>query len=155
MKLYIQQKVFSFQDQFAIKDVNGNPVYYGKGEFFSLGKRLHIYDSTGKEVCLIAQELFRFMPTYSIQISGFPQMTISKKVTFFVPHYQLSGMNWEIEGDFLAHDYQIQSAAGEVASLSKEWLSWGDAYELNVFNSADVLPALAIVLTIDAVMASN
>ena len=49
MKLYIQQKVFSFKDKFNIWDEAGNPKYYAEGEIFSLGKKLHVYDAAGNE----------------------------------------------------------------------------------------------------------
>ena len=37
-------------------------------------------------------------------------------------------------------------------TINKEWMTWGDSYELNIINPADELVALAVVLTIDCVM---
>lgn len=151
MKLYIQQKVFSFRDKFAVRDVNQNPVYYVESEFFSLGKKFHIYDTAGNEVCFIEQELFRFLPTYSVHIPGRETLTLKKEFTLFVQQYTVEELDWTVDGSFFEHEYRIHSPRGVVGELSKEWLAWGDTYELTVYEPADTLAALAVVLTIDAV----
>jgi uncharacterized protein YxjI len=40
-------------------------------------------------------------------------------------------------------------------SISKEWMTWGDSYELSISNPQDEIVALAVVLTIDCVMAAQ
>lgn len=50
MKLYIKEKVFTWGDQFTVKDERGNDKYVVEGEVFSWGKKLHVYDMTGREV---------------------------------------------------------------------------------------------------------
>ena len=42
-----------------------------------------------------------------------------------------------------------------IVSISKEWMTWGDSYELNISNPQDEIVALAVVLTIDCVMAAQ
>ena len=80
---------------------------------------------------------------------------IKKAFTFFFPKYTIEGLGWEIDGSFMAHEYEITKAGRTIVSISKEWMTWGDSYELNILNSADELVALAVVLTIDCVMESN
>lgn len=155
MNLYIQQKVFSFGDKFSVCDQSGNPVYYVEGEVFSFGKKLHIYDLNRNEVCKIEQELFQLMPAFTIRIPGRREVRMVRKFTLFVQEYRIDEKGWEIEGDFFNHEYSIKGARGEVARMSKEWLSWGDAYELTVHDPQDAVLALAAVLTIDAVNDSN
>ena len=41
---------------------------------------------------------------------------------------------------------------GEVVSLHKAWLSWGDSYELSIADRVDEKMALAVVLAIDCVL---
>ena len=50
MKLYIKEKVFSWTDRFTVRDEQGNDKYYVEGEFFSWGKKLHVYDLHDREV---------------------------------------------------------------------------------------------------------
>ena len=41
----------------------------------------------------------------------------------------------------------------EIASLHKVWLSWGDAFELNIKDGTNEIMALAVVIAIDCVQA--
>ena len=52
----------------------------------------------------------------------------------------------------MAHDYEITRNGDPIVSISKEWMTWGDSYELNISNPQDEIVALAMVLTIDCVM---
>ena len=40
-------------------------------------------------------------------------------------------------------------------TIRKEWMTWGDTYELDIANPKDEIVALAVVLTIDAVTESR
>lgn len=66
-------------------------------------------------------------------------------------------MDWEVNGNFGAHDYEISGARGTVASIHKQWFTWGDCYEICISeneNENEQL-VLAVVLAIDAVMAQS
>lgn len=152
MKLYIQQKVFSWGDKFAVRDTNGNPVYYVEGEVFTFGKKLHVYDLNRTEVCYIAQEVLHWMPQYVVHISGLAPVKIVKKFTFFSQRYEIEGSDWTVDGDFFAHNYVVNNRYGQICSLRKEWLSWGDAYELDIADPQNAVMALAVVLAVDAAM---
>ncbi|MBQ4600804.1 MAG: LURP-one-related family protein [Oscillospiraceae bacterium] len=155
MKLYIKEKVFSWGDKFTVKDELGNDKYTVAGEVFSLGKKLHIYNTAGTEVALIKQELWSWMPKFSLFCGGRQVAQIKKAFTFFLPKYTVEELGWEISGSFLEHAYQITKAERQIAAISKAWMSWGDSYELDIANPADELTALAAVLTIDCVTESD
>ena len=107
MKLYIKQKVFSWSDRFTVKDIHGEDRYYVEGELFSWGKKLHVYDMAGNEVAFIQQKVFSFLPRYFVYVNGEEIAEIVKEFTFFFPKYSIAGLGWDIEGSFMAHDYQI------------------------------------------------
>lgn len=155
MKLYIKQEVFSFGDRFYIKNEAGQDVYSVEGEVFTLGKKLHIYDMAGQEVAFIKQELFSFPTTFQVYVDGVLVVEIMKEITFFKPKYVIEGMNWVIQGEFFAHDYDILQDGVKVASISKEWMTWGDSYELDIQIPGDELAVLATALTIDCVLAQS
>lgn len=152
MKLYIKQKVFSWGDRFTVKDTSGRDRYYVEGEVFSWGKKLHVYDMNGSEVAFIKQEVFSFMPRYYVFVQGQQVAEIVKEFTFFFPKYSIQGLGWNIEGRFTAHDYQIYKSGHPIVTISKEWMTWGDSYELDIVNPQDEIIALAVVLTIDCVL---
>ena len=155
MKLYIKEKVFSWGDKFTVKDQYGNDKYIVEGEIFTWGKKLHVYDMHGREVAFIKQEIWSFMPRYYVFCNGRQVAEIKKEFTFFFPRYSIDGLGWEIEGSFMAHDYEITQGGRSIVTIRKAWMTWGDTYELDIADPADEILALAVVLTIDAATESN
>ena len=155
MKLYIRQKVFSWGDKFTVWDEHGNDKYIVEGEIFTWGKKLHIYDMAGNEAAFIKQEVWSFLPCYYVFCGDTQVAEIRKEFTFLFPRYSIEGLGWEIEGRFMAHDYEITQNGRPIVSISKEWMTWGDSYVLDILDPADEIVALAVVLTIDCVTASN
>ena len=154
MKLYIREKVFSWGDKFTVKDAMGNDRYLVQGEVFSWGKKLHVYDMRGEEVAFIKQRLWTWMPKYDVFCNDRHIAEIRREFSLF-PKYAIDGLGWEINGSFLAHDYEITQYDRTIVRIRKEWMTWGDSYELDIVNPADELVALAVVLTIDCVMESS
>ena len=155
MKLYIREKVFSIGDKFTVKDANGADKYFVQGEVFSWGKKLHVYDMHEREVAFIKQEIWTWMPKYHVYCGEKLIATIRKEFSFLFPKYSIDGLGWQIDGSMWEHDYQITKDGRQIVSISKEWMTWGDSYELDIADPADELIALAVVLTIDCVVESQ
>lgn len=155
MKLYIKQKVFAIKDRFTVWGEDGSDRYYVEGELFTFGKKLHIYDANNREAALIQQKLFRFLPCYVVSVNGVDIAEIVKEFTFFKPKYTIKGLNWSVEGDLFAHDYTVFENGNPVVRIRKEWMTWGDSYELTIADPSKELAALAVVITIDCVMAQT
>lgn len=155
MKLYMKQKVFSFRDKFYVKDEYGDDKYYIEGEIFSFGKKLHICDLAGNELALVSQKVLSFLPKFTVEIDGRTVGEIIKKVTFLKPKYIVNGLGWEVEGDFFALNYVIRDGSRDVVSISKQWMAWGDTFELDIDDNENEILALAVVLAIDAVLDST
>ena len=151
MKLYIKEKVFSWGDKFFVKDAMGEDKYVVQGEVFSLGKKLHVYDMLGREAAFIKQELMTFLPRFTVLRDGEEIAQVKKEFSFLVPRYTIEGLGWEIEGSFWEHEYRITQNGQPIVTISKEWMTWGDSYELDIADPADEIIALAMVLTIDCV----
>ena len=151
MKLYIREKVFSWGDKFTVKDALGNDKYIVEGEIFSWGKKLHVYDMAGREAAFIKQEVFSWMPRFHVFCGDRHVAEIRREFSLFFPRYSIDGLGWEINGSFMAHDYDITRGGCTIVRIRKEWMTWGDTYELDILDSADELVALAVVLTIDCV----
>ena len=151
MRLYMKEKVFSWNERFTVKDENGWDKYFVEGEFFSLGKKLHLLNVHGDEVAFIQQRLFTLMPRYTVSVAGRELAEIRKEFTFFYQRYVIDGLGWEIDGDVWAHDYVIRKNGRTIVRITKEWFTWGDSYVLDILDPADELVALAVVLTVDCV----
>ena len=128
MKLLIKQRVFSWSDTYDIYDEDGKPKYFVKAELFRLGHQLHVYDSANREIGMVKQRIFTFLPAFDIEIDGQTFGSIEKQFTFFKPKYHLDYNGWRCEGDFLSWDYDVYSGCSVVVHISKEPLHWGDTY---------------------------
>jgi len=51
-----------------VKDEDGNDRYIAEGEFFTMGKKLHVYDMQYNEVVFLSQKLMSLLPCYYVYI---------------------------------------------------------------------------------------
>lgn len=154
MKLYIKQKVFSWRNRFYIKDDTDNNKYYAEGKMFTWGRQLSVYNENKQMVAFIKQQLFTLMPRYTIEI-GSKETIIRRKFTFFIPKYSIDNSTWTMEGNFLAHEYQLIDVNKPIMNISKKWFTWGDSYELDIHDKNHELICLCIALVIDCIDASS
>lgn len=77
-----------------------NAKYFVKGEFLSLGHKLHVYNSKGEEVGLVREKLFQLLPVFEIVIHGQEMGRIQKKLTFLKPRYEIDYKNWKVQEIF-------------------------------------------------------
>ncbi|MBQ9562854.1 MAG: LURP-one-related family protein [Lachnospiraceae bacterium] len=154
MQLRIKQRVFSWADKFDIYDENDQVKYTVQGEFFSFGRRLHIYDTYGEEVGLVRQKVWSFLPKFYIERGGESIGLISKAFTWWKPKYEIDYLGWRCEGNWTGWDYYIDDANGSlIATIKKELFHWGDTYVITYDLPEDELPILMLVLAIDAATA--
>lgn len=153
MKLALKQKVFSLKESFQVMDEAGEPVYEVSGKLLSLGHKLTVTDMDGQEVAYIHQKVLSLTPKYFIEVAGQEEIELKGHITLFKPHYTLETGDgkWEIKGDFTAYEYEMKRGHDPVATVAKQWFSWGDTYLLDVADDADVLPALGVMLAIDCI----
>lgn len=150
MQLLIKQRVFALTDTYDVYDENQQKKYFVKSEFFTLGHKIHVYDSNGNEIGSIHQKLLSFLPTFEIVVNGQTVGTVNKKFTMFRPKYEIDSCGWRVEGDFVGWEYDVYQANSPVVHISKQWLNWGDTYVLDYQNSSDEIMGLLLVIAIDA-----
>jgi uncharacterized protein YxjI len=157
MKFYIREKIFSIGDKFSIKDVSGSDVFNVEGRIFSMGNKLRIYDMFNNEIVYIEQKLFKLLPEYNIYLDGKYAAKVKKEFTFFSNRFDIDSImgNFDIEGDFFAHDFSIMKNGSTVAVINKKWVSWGDTYEINIDEQENYAFILAMVIVIDQVLHDN
>ena len=152
MQLLIKQRIFSWGDSYDVYDENEEARYFVKGKVFSLGHQIHVFDKkTGEEVGAIKQRVLTLLPKFDIVINGKVVGTISREFTILRPKYHVDFRGWEVDGDFLGWNYIARNGAYEVLRVSKQLFAWSDTYAIQYTNPADEIPALLLVLAIDAV----
>lgn len=152
MRLYIKQKVWSFKDRFTVKDDVERDMFYVEGELLTFAKKLRVYDHQNEEQLYIEQKLWRFLPEFDLFEDGEKVATVKKEFALFKNNYSILGPDWHIEGSVMAHDYVIKEGSRVIADINKKWLSWGDTYEINIYDEKSVTVLLGIVIVIDAVI---
>lgn len=151
MKLYVQQKVFSFKERFTVKNENQEDMFLIEGKVFSFGKQLSIQTMDNNHLALVKQKVFKLLPTFEIVVNEETHV-LKKQFSLFTPIYVIPTLNIRIEGDFGAHHYTITQAENELAIISKAFFSFADTYEIDIIDDKYTKLIVAIVVAIDAVL---
>lgn len=150
MKLLFKQRLFSWFDSYDIYDEMGNVVYVVKGQL-SWGHCLKIYDALGNEVGTVKERIFTWLPKFEIYLGEQYIGCISKEFSLFKPKFDIDCNGWYVEGNFFEWDYFVVDSCGlGVAAVSKEIFNWTDTYSIDVYDPANALSVLMLVLAIDA-----
>jgi uncharacterized protein YxjI len=153
MRYMLRQKILTLKDDFRIRDVNGTDVFRVDGQFFSIGKKLRVYDASGQERAFIKQRLFRLAPTYEIYRDGALMAVVRKKLfTFLRSTFTIdlpNGQPMTVTGNLLSHEYTFNRAGRNVAQVSKEWFTLADTYGVDVADGEDDVLILSVAVVID------
>ena len=125
-------------------------LYTVKGQL-SWGHCLKIFDGWGNELGTVQEKILTFLPQFELYLGGDYIGCIRKEFSFFKPIFTIDCNGWQMEGDLFEWDYRITGPEGAVrATVSKQLLNWTDTYIIDVYDPADALCALMLVLAIDA-----
>ncbi len=153
MRYVMKQKLFSWGDDFTIRDEDGRDAFYVDGKAFSLGKQLSFQDMNGTELAFIRQKLLAWGPTYEIYRGGDLRAVVKKAVfTFFHCSFTVDVPgpdDLEAKGSFTDHEYEFERHGQVVASVSKRWFSWTDTYGVEILPGEDDVLILASTVVID------
>ena len=154
MRYLLKQKIWSFTDDFVIRDAEQNEVFHIEGKFFSWGDKLSFRDRDGQELAYISQKLLSLLPRYEIYRNGDLFAEVMKELSWFKSHFTLDvpGPNdYTIRGSFLSHEYTFERAGREVARVSKAYFAWSDTYGVDIVDGEDDVAILATCIVIDLV----
>ena len=140
-RFFLQRKLMTFADRYAIRDEQGEDVYTARGQWMSLGKKIRVTDRDGKEVGFLHRKLGTLRPQYLIEIPGLPEFTVVRELVFLRIQYSIHIMDWTVEGD--------GSGIREIARIRKKWVAMADQYSVEVMDDRDDLTVLMIVLAMD------
>ncbi len=155
MRYVMKQKLFSWGDDFVIRDEQERDVFLVHGKVFSIGEKLSFQDMAGNELAFIAQKVMSWGPTYEIY-RGSELAAVVKKSLFTLLHCTFTvdepgHDDLQAEGDFLDHEYLFHRGGSAVASVSKQWFTMTDTYGVEIADGEDAILLLAITVVIDMV----
>jgi uncharacterized protein YxjI len=152
----MRQKLWSWGDDFTIKDEAGRDRFFVDGKAISFGDKLSFQDMRRNELAFIRQKLLSWGPTYEIHSGGQLAAVLKKKLfTFFKYKFTVdethtpAPVDLEIEGDFWDHEYAFTRNGQTVAAVSKRWFSWSDTYGVEVAPGESDVLILACTVAVD------
>lgn len=153
MRYQMKQKLFSFGDDFHIKDSDGQHVATVDGKVLSIGDKLVLQDANGNELVRIEEKLIALKPTYEIVRDGTVVATVSKDFfTLFRCSFTVDVPGPDdlaAQGSFGDHEYAFTRSNRRVAVVSKSWFSLSDSYGVEVQDGEDPMLILASTVVID------
>jgi len=152
MRYLMKQKLFSFGDDFIIKDEAGNDVFYVDGKVWSIGQKLIFQDMQGNELARIEQRLLSWGPTYEIHYAG--GTAVMKKHLFTLLRAAFSidvpgPGDIEAQGNFTDHEYSFTRGNQQIADVSKRWFTLRDVYGVDIAAGENDVLILACTVVID------
>ena len=157
MNFVVKQKVFSFADNFDIKDDFGDPHYIVEGKFFTIGKKLNIYDMNRNHLIYIEEKIFKFLPEYYLYQEDEMVAMVKRKLTFLKPRVDIESRygNFTINGSVLGYNFSIEKDGKEVVRISKGLITLSDTYMVSIHENENVDFLLALVIVIDQIFHDN
>ncbi|MBU9674248.1 LURP-one-related family protein [Planococcus sp. CP5-4] len=154
-QLYIKQKVFSLSEKFTVKDEQEQDRYFVEGSFLKIPKTFSILDAENQEIGVITKKTFSFLPTFFVEVDGQEAVTIKKEFTFLKPRYAIEAEGIDVEGDWWEMSFDILRHGQVIGSVSKQWLSWGDTYQVDILDETMEHLVISLVVAIDCVKADQ
>jgi len=152
-RYYIKQKIFAITDRYKVLDENQNVIYHIESKLFSFSHKMYFYrNQDSKHLYTLRRRVFTLLPKYFISTPDDKDIaTVVKKLTFLNHRLEiLSEMgNFTMEGNFLAHDFGVSCDGKTVLEFHKKWISFGDVYEITIFDEELTDFLLALVILID------
>jgi uncharacterized protein YxjI len=152
----MRQHLWSFGDDFTIKDESGNERFFVDGKALSIGNKLSFQDMSGNELAFVRQKLLSWGPTYEIERGGRLVAVVKKKLfTLFRHRFTVDEtatpdpVDLEVEGNFWDYEYSFTRGGQTVAVVSKRWFSWSDTYGVEIADGEDDVLILASTVVVD------
>jgi uncharacterized protein YxjI len=151
MILYIKQKIFSFTDSYNVYDESLQAIYKVDSEFLAFLSKIHLCDLYGNELFFIKKKLTFILAEYEIYKGDTLYAEVKKEFSFFNPRLTVTSPfgGYQIEGNFFAMDFSIFCDGILLGTISKEWLSFGDSYKLDIADANNAAFFTALVIAID------
>lgn len=154
MRYLMKQKLWSFGDDFLIRDAAGSDVFFVDGKAMSIGDKLSFQDMNGRELAHISQKVLSLLKTYHVYRDNRLFAEITKKLSLFKNKFEVDvpGPNdYTVTGNFFDFEYEFVRSGRTVAGVSKRYFSLRDTYGIDIVDGEDDITILATAVVIDLV----
>lgn len=152
MKLYLKQKVFKFLDHYDVYDEEQNVIFTVNQKFRFLGFHADVIAKEGFSSFEIDKEVFKFLPKYILTFEDGEQIILNFRFSLLQRKIDVETTfgNLFVRGNYWDLDFDVLIEEEVIATISKKWLSWGDTYEVDIYDEKYASEVLGIVIAIDS-----
>lgn len=153
-KLYIRQKVFKITDHYDILGENQEVVYRVDQDFTFFGHRVHVTHPTGAHLFTINKKILAFLPFFTIEFANGDIIELQSRLSFFRQKIDIlpPELGLHVEGGYMQHNFSLLKGQDVVGEINKTWLSWGDVYEITIYDESIQDIIVAVMIAIDNIL---
>lgn len=155
MNLYLKQKAISASERFEVYDEAENVRYTVKGTLtrgWSKSWKFRVYDLAGAE-CAVVEKEPTSPPCYKLRRGDVEVGDITLERKCFPQTHKVRGLGWQAvqkAEEFYENECEFTDGTRTVVTVSKQWRTWGDTYEIRISPDVNELDALMVALVFDA-----
>jgi uncharacterized protein YxjI len=150
----MRQRMLAIGDDYSIEDSAGRRVFRVDGKVARLRKTLIVEDLQGREVFKLKQHVVNVRDTMAIEdpdgtVALVKHALINPIRERFSVHFEKGGVEWQIHGNVVDHEYEVRGPEGKVGEVSKRWLRAADTYSIAVEPGGNDALVIAVAIVID------
>mgnify|MGYP000994660550 CR=1 FL=1 len=158
-RYFLKQGVFQIKDKYKVYNENKEVLYNMISKLFSLsGKTKIIETATNRHIYTLNKKIFRILPVYYLKDpSGKRIAKIKKKISILTQKMTIESIygDFKIRGDIYAYTFEIFKGEEQVVAVRKKVISFGDTYEIAIFDEEMAEFYVALVLMLDKMFHDN
>jgi uncharacterized protein YxjI len=152
----MKKKILSAREHYDFEDLTGNKLGEADGNFFQVPAKFVVRDTHGLELMHLEGKILSLRKQFSFYSSANEELgTIKKKLAKLVGEefwVEKNGVEFmRIFGDFTEHEYQMEVAGAQVASVHRKWVSIRDQLGVSITGDIDHRVVIGTVIVIEHV----
>ncbi|RPJ44853.1 MAG: hypothetical protein EHM21_09855 [Chloroflexi bacterium] len=150
----MRQKMVAIGDDFWIENEQGQKVFKVDGKALRVRQTLIFEDAHGNELCKIQERMLRVKDTMEVEGPNGEKVAMVKKALItpvrerWVVKVQ-NGLDLNVQGNILDHEYEIGEGRDKIAEVSKKWFRLRDSYGVAIEPGQNDILILAVAVCID------
>lgn len=153
LKTFLIQQTTLLKNNFEISDEFGQLLLKTEGNVGGLvGLRNKVYDATtNQEIAFIKQRFGQYK--FDIFQNEKLVATVKKSWLSLGKRYIVDGINWEVKGQLVKHQYTIAEKNGTIIAECKKSFSFKDKFEVSIIkDSQDPILVFLVIIALDSII---
>ena len=148
----MRERLLDIGDDYWIESGDGEHAFKVNGKALRLRDTFVIENPQGQELAKIKERKVRVRDSMTIHL-GDRKAVVRKALIGLRDRYHVEvddGSDLKVQGNFVDHEYEMETDGDKVADVSKRWLRARDTYGVAVERATDPVLVLAVIVAVDA-----